>query len=219
MASATVEDYLKAIMRASDRAPQARASTGTIAKLLGLSPGSVTGMLQRLTQARLVDYSPHQGARLTRRGRRRALQILRRHRLLELFLAQTLGLAWDEVHKEAEQLEHSASDDLIDRIDAYLGFPERDPHGDPIPDGDGQFRTSEGEPLAALEVGQRLELLRVSDDSAQLLRYLAEHGFRPGCRAKVASHDQLMGILELEIGARRVQFSHEIARQILVRRV
>lgn len=219
METATVEDYLKAIYRIALRADRPRASTGELAKVLDVSPASVTGMLHRLTAARLVEYVPRQGARLTARGRQLALRVVRRHRLLELFLAKSLGMGWDEVHAEAESLEHSASDQLIDRIDQHLGYPHRDPHGDPIPDGDGQLRAQDGEPLVAVEAGQDVELLRVVDASAELLRYLADRDCLPGTLARVEANDDVSGIIELRFGnAPALSFSYGIAARIRVRR-
>ena len=134
MPSLTVENYVKAIylIAARGRADVAVA-TGELAQALDVSPGTVTGMLKTLSEADLATYTPYEGARLSPAGRRLALKVLRRHRLLELFLAQTLEMTWDEVHEEAEHMEHAASDRLVDRIDDYLGHPAVDPHGDPIP--------------------------------------------------------------------------------------
>ena len=145
MESITVENYLKAIYQLSD-APGG-AATGELARRLKITPGSVTLMLQRLAEAGLVNYAAHQGVRLTKKGQKVAIHVVRNHRLLELYLANTLELPWDEVHEEAENLEHAVSDRLIARIDDYLGHPARDPHGDPIPDADGKMRTTEGTPL------------------------------------------------------------------------
>ena len=146
MESVTVENYLKAIYQLSDAS--GGAPTGELARRLKITPGSVTLMLQRLAEAGLVKYAAHQGVRLTKKGEKAAIRVVRNHRLLELYLAHALGLPWDEVHEEAENLEHAVSDRLVARIDDYLGHPDRDPHGDPIPDADGKMRTREGTPLA-----------------------------------------------------------------------
>src|SRR5438067_12106899 len=138
------------------RAPSGEAvATGAPANALSVSPGTVTGMLKTLSEADLATYTPYEGARLSASGRRLALKVLRRHRLLELFLAQTLQMTWDEVHEEAEHMEHAASDRLIDRIDEFLGQPAVDPHGDPIPRPDGSLTEPLGTPLAQLGRGQR----------------------------------------------------------------
>ncbi len=134
MPSLTVENYIKTIaLIAARNAPGSAVSTGELAQALNVSPGTVTGMLKTLSEASLATYTPYEGARLTHSGQQLALKIIRRHRLLELFLAKTLQMSWDEVHEEAEHMEHAASERLIDRIDAYLGHPAVDPHGDPIP--------------------------------------------------------------------------------------
>src|SRR5947209_5201600 len=146
--SLTVENYVKMIYLLSSGKPAGEAvATGELAHALDVSPGTVTGMLKTLSQADLSIYTPYEGARLTPSGQRLALTVLRRHRLVELFLAQTLKMPWDEVHEEAEHLEHAASERLVDRIDAYLGFPAVDPHGDPIPRADGSLAVPEGTPL------------------------------------------------------------------------
>ena len=128
-------------------------STGELAQALNVSPGTVTGMLKTLSEASLATYTPYEGARLTESGQRLALKIIRRHRLLELFLVETLKMSWDEVHEEAEHMEHAASERLIDRIDDYLGYPAVDPHGDPIPRADGSLAETEGTPLARVPAG------------------------------------------------------------------
>ncbi len=151
MESVTVENYLKAIYQLSDAS--GGAPTGELARRLKITPGSVTLMLQRLAEAGLVKYAAHQGVRLTKKGQKVAIRVVRNHRLLELYLTNTLGLPWDEVHEEAENLEHAVSDRLVARIDEYLGHPDRDPHGDPIPDTDGKMRTSGRNPFG----GVRLE--------------------------------------------------------------
>ena len=141
MPSLTVENYVKSIALIAARNPTgAPVGTGELAQALRVSPGTVTGMLKTLSEANLATYTPYEGARLTGAGRRLALKVIRRHRLLELFLARTLEMSWDEVHEEAENMEHAASERLIDRIEAFLGFPTVDPHGDPIPRGRVPYR-------------------------------------------------------------------------------
>jgi DtxR family Mn-dependent transcriptional regulator len=151
--SLTVENYVKAIYLIAARNGGRAAGTGEVAHALSVSPGTVTGMLKTLSEADLATYTPYEGARLTPSGQRLALKVLRRHRLLELFLAQTLDMTWDEVHEEAEHMEHAASERLIDRIDAYLGHPAVDPHGDPIPRADGSLTEPEGRPAGRLARG------------------------------------------------------------------
>jgi DtxR family Mn-dependent transcriptional regulator len=219
MATSNAEDYLKTLYFLCDQGSADVAPTGEIARRLGLTSGSVTGMLQRLQRSGLVDYTPHRGARLTEPGRRAALRIVRRHRLLELFLYQSLGMAWDEVHEEAELLEHSASERLIERIDAHLGHPDRDPHGDPIPDGEGNVAAIAGEPLAGCEEGTPFLVQKVDDSSEQLLRYLQENGLELAVRAVVCRNDAAAGIVEIESASGRFSLGRDAARSILVRRV
>ncbi len=165
MESVTVENYLKAIYQLSDAS--GGAPTGELARRLKITPGSVTLMLQRLAEAGLVKYAAHQGVRLTKKGQRVAIRVVRNHRLLELYLTNTLGLPWDEVHEEAENLEHAVSDRLVARIDEYLGHPARDPHGDPIPDADGKMRTAEGTPLAECAVEDPVRALACAGSVAR----------------------------------------------------
>ncbi len=219
MESLTAENYLKTIYAICADADDEAASTGELARRLELAPGTVTGMLQRLDEARLIKYRPHQGARLTPAGRRAALRVIRRHRLMELFLTRTLGMSWDEVHEEAERLEHAASDRLVDRIDAFLGFPERDPHGDPIPDATGEFRAVGGESLDRCEAGTRFVLVRVIRGTPDLLRYLADGGLEIGAPGEVVENHALAGVITVESAERRTSLSRQMAEQILVRAI
>ncbi len=214
--SVTVENYLKAIYHLSD-APGGTVATGELARRLALTPGSVTLMLQRLAESGLVKYAAHQGVRLTKKGQSAAIRVVRNHRLLESFLVSTLGMPWDEVHAEAEALEHAVSDRLAARIDEYLGHPDRDPHGDPIPDADGKMRTREGAPLADCPVNTRFELLRVPDRSPEFLRYLREGGLIVGAAGQLTENQPSAGIVTVRMGERSISLSREMAARILVR--
>src|SRR6056297_1833530 len=178
MASLTTENYIKAIYQLGGQAGKQAVATGAIATQLSVSPGSVTAMLKTLRDVGLVEYAPYEGVRLTSSGTGLALRVLRRHRLIELFLSQTLGMPWDEVHEEAEHMEHAVSDRLIDRIDAHLGFPPADPHGDPIPRSDGTFDAFSGKLLTQWPVGQTFRLVRVVDQSSDFLRFLTSSGLK-----------------------------------------
>src|SRR5262245_63063024 len=147
MPSLTVENYVKAIYQLAPDAEAPAVATGQIAAALGVLPGTVTSMLKTLDESNLATYTPYEGVRLTPSGRALALRVLRRHRLIEQFLSQTLNLTWDEVHHEAENMEHAVSDSLIDRIDAYIGHPSTDPHGDPFPKADGTITAAADRPL------------------------------------------------------------------------
>ena len=217
MASLTVENYVKTIYLIAGRNPDGRAvATGEIAQALGVSPGTVTGMLKTLSEADLATYTPYEGARLTGAGERLALKVLRRHRLVELFLAQTLAMPWDEVHEEAEHLEHAASDRLVDRIDAFLGFPAVDPHGDPIPRADGSLTVPEGKPLTTQARGSRFRIVRVVDQDSAFLRYLSESGLELGAEGEIVENRPEAGALTLRIVDRAVALGTEAAGKVLV---
>jgi DtxR family Mn-dependent transcriptional regulator len=181
--SASNENYLKAIFDLTHRGTPV--TTGALATELGVSSPSATAMLKRLEQTDLVERPDTRRVRLTDRGERAALQVVRRHRLLETFLTEVVGLDWDEVHAEAERLEHVLSERLEQRIDQLLDHPTRDPHGDPIPPRDGGHREDWGEPLAAASAGDRFHVDRVSDRDSDALRYLGELGVRPGTELQV----------------------------------
>ena len=217
MPSLTVENYLKSIFLIASRGPaDGPVATGELATALGVSPGTVTGMLKTLSEADLATYTPYEGARLTPGGRRLALKVLRRHRLLELFLAQTLRMAWDEVHEEAEHMEHAASDRLIDRIDSFLGCPEVDPHGDPIPRPDGSVAESVGIPLSQLKSGETFRITRVVDQGPAFLRYLTECGLDLGAEGQLVENRPEAGILTLRLNLRLAPLGIEAASKILV---
>ena len=215
MESVTVENYLKTIYHLSDGSRGV--ATGELARRLKITPGSVTLMLQRLAETGLVKYAAHQGVRLTKKGEKLAIRVVRNHRLLELYLAHALGIPWDEVHEEAENLEHAVSDRLVARIDEYLGHPDRDPHGDPIPDADGKMRTREGTPLAECAPETTFVLLRVPDRSPDFLRYLREGGLIVAAKGTVLENQPSAGIVTVKVGGRSISLSREMAVSILVR--
>jgi len=214
--SLTVENYVKTIYLIAARGSGRAAGTGELAHALSVSPGTVTGMLKTLSEAVLATYTPYEGARLTPSGRRLALKVLRRHRLLELFLAQTLEMTWDEVHEEAEHMEHAASERLIDRIDAFLGHPAVDPHGDPIPRADGSLTEPLGSPLSVLASGQRFRLVRVVDQDPAFLRYLTECGLDLGTTGEVLDNRPEAGAVVLRVGDRSVALGRDAAGKVLV---
>jgi DtxR family Mn-dependent transcriptional regulator len=215
VASLTIENYVKTIyqMAGQDGRP---AATGKLAEALGVSPGTVTSMLKTLSESGLAEYMPYEGARLTDKGQVLALRVLRRHRLIELFLVRTLNLTWDEVHEEAENMEHAVSDLLIDRIDAYLGYPAADPHGDPIPKADGTVARSDGRRLSEVGVGDRFRVARVTDQSSDFLRYLTETGLELGAAGKVTANRAEAGVITIECDGRETTLAHTIADKLLV---
>lgn len=213
----TIEDYLKTIyLLAETKKP---VSTTRIAKARQVQPASVTQMMKRLDEQGLVQHRKHYGVTLTAEGEAIALKIIRHHRLLELYLIQELGYGWDEVHAEADVLEHVISEKLEERLTAVLGCPKFDPHGDPIPAKDGTVMNLMAEPLSALDQGNRAMVIRISDDTNQeLLRYLAEVGLKPGARLQVVSTAPYDGPLTLEINNQQRIVGHKAAGTVYVKR-
>jgi DtxR family Mn-dependent transcriptional regulator len=214
MLSEAIENYLKAIYEIQHGS--GRVTTNALAERLEVSPASVTGMLKKLAEdrPRLVDYERHHGVSLTPAGRRIALEVIRHHRLIELYLQQALGYGWDEVHDEAERLEHVISEDFEDRIAAMLGNPEFDPHGDPIPAKDGTVRERSAPPLTALDTGQSGRVARVSDADPALLRYLAELGIVPEATLTVAERGPFGGPLHVRVGPTANAPSHALSKEV-----
>ncbi len=208
--SDVVEDYLKAMYALESRQGEA-VGTVQLAERLRVTPGSVSAMLKKLDQLDLVELEPYRGARLTERGRGVALEVLRHHRLLELYLAQELDVPWDRVHDEAEVLEHVLSEDLEARIAAKLGHPTRDPHGDPIPTVDLRIEEAESRSLHELEPGERARFVRVSDADPAMLRYLAERGITPGDRLEVVDKQPFDGPLVVRFGDAEHAFGSGLA--------
>ena len=221
MPSLTVENYLKAILQVGQRAGNETVATGRLAEALGVSPGTVTSMLKTLADSKLARYVPYEGVSLTDEGRGLALRMLRRHRLIELFLVKTLGLSWDQVHEEAEHMEHAVSDSLVDAIDAYLGHPVADPHGDPIPTADGVMRGAEIEavPLPSCGVGTRVRLIRVTNQGGDFLRFLSDAGLELGREGIVTANSPEAGLVTLDFGGKAVPLGHAAATTLLVERV
>jgi len=199
--SSAVEDYAKAIYALQARSDGAPVSTNAVAERLGLTPGSVSAMVKRLVELGLVEHAPYRGVSLTEPGRRVALEVIRHHRLLELYLVESLGLPWDRVHDEAEVLEHVLSEQLEEVIAAKLGNPTHDPHGDPIPGPDLVLSEPATRSLASLEPGDRGCFVRVSDSEPAMLRYLAELGIAPGARFEVIERQPFGGPLTVRFSA------------------
>ena len=217
MPSLTVENYVKTIYQLAQQSGVAEVATGPIAAALGVLPGTVTSMLKTLDDSKLVTYTPYEGVRLTSAGRALALRVLRRHRLIEQFLSQTLNLTWDEVHEEAEHMEHAVSDTLVDRIDAYLGHPTTDPHGDPIPQADGTMAAAADRPLTDCATGEQFALSRVIDQSPEFLRYLSHAGLQIGARGSLVSNEPSHNELTIRLGGHNRTLSREAAGKLMVR--
>jgi DtxR family Mn-dependent transcriptional regulator len=197
--SNAVQDYAKAIGSRAQRGDQP-VSTSALAERLEVSPASASAMIKRLESMGLVEHEPYHGVQLTRAGERVALEVLRHHRLLELYLAEALGMSWDRVHEEAEVLEHAISPALSELIAAKLGNPTHDPHGDPIPTADGEIDEAPTRALSDLDPGARGVFVRVSDSDPDMLRYLAERGIAPGDRFEVLKREPFEGPLTVRFG-------------------
>jgi len=197
--SSTVENYLKAIflgeLQLTDG--QRLLPMGQLAARLGVAPGTATTMVKALTDAGLVEYEPYNGVRLLPAGAKLAGLVLRRHRLIELFLVQVLGMRWDEVHDDAEQLEHVVSERLIERIDELLGHPEVDPHGDPIPTRDGEIVARHHDTLLTCPLRVAVTVTRVTDQDAAFLRFLEHHSLKPGQTIEVEARDEVADSVRL----------------------
>jgi DtxR family Mn-dependent transcriptional regulator len=211
-----IQDYVKAIYALEQRHGDA-VSTTALADRLGVTSGSASSMLKRLDGLGLVAHVPYRGVRLTDSGRRVALDVLRRHRLLERFLTDELDVPWDRVHAEAEVLEHVLSEELADRIAAKLGHPTHDPHGDPIPTLEGHVDDVETRGLDELESGEGGTLARVSDSNPEMLRYLADRGIAIGMKVEVHAREPFEGPLTVSLGEREHVLGREVARAIRVR--
>ena len=204
-----MQDYLKEIhkLRMEGRKP----TTSAIAERMAVRPPSVTAMLKRLTSLGLAEHAPYRGVELTPAGERVALEVIRHHRLLEQYLAQALGLSLDEVHSEADRLEHAISEELEARIDRSLGYPTHDPHGDPIPDADLRIDRARLRTLASLEPGEEATICRVPGDDDELLRYLSKLALVPGERVKLSRAEPFGGPLTVRVGKAEHAISRELA--------
>ena len=217
--SSTVENYLKAIYKAEIAQTDENhlVPMGYLAASLEVVPGTATTMVKALAESGLVIYEPYSGVRLTTAGQKLAALVLRRHRLMELFLVKVLGMSWAEVHEEAEHLEHAASDRLIDRIDDMLGRPRVDPHGDPIPDPDGTVSTPQYQTLLTCPIETTLELARVTDQDADFLRFLESNGLVPGQLIRVEARDTIADhVLIRGKNERQISIGMRAAAKLLV---
>ncbi len=199
MATSTVENYVKEIYLEQQRSGRALVSLGRLAAALRVVPGTVTTMVKALEEAKLVGYEPRHGVKLTSGGQKLALHVLRRHRLIELFLVRVLGFDWSEVHVEAELLEHALSDKVLERIDEFLGHPAFDPHGDPIPTASGKMSRQRLTPLTRCPMDRPMRVARLSDQNAQFLRFARQHGLTPGAVVQVESKEPVGDAITVRI--------------------
>ncbi len=208
----SAEDYLKAILALSDDVP---VSTTQIAQRLELSPASVSGMIRRLSEQGWLEHVPYRGVVLTDAGRHAALRMVRRHRLIETYLVARLGFTWDDVHEEAERLEHAVSDQLVDRMAEALGHPRFDPHGDPIPAIDGTMDIPEYVAVPDLAEGEQGVLHRVRTGDADRLRYIADAGLVPGAEVTLVSREPFDGPVTVRVGGGDRVIAHDLAAMLL----
>ncbi len=209
-----MENYLKAIFEIAEHAE--RASTSSIAERMGIAPASVTAMVKKLAELNLVTHEPYQGVQLTPVGEVAAVEVVRHHRLIEKYLAEALGVPWDQVHDEAEKLEHVISEDLEDRIASALGDPTVDPHGAPIPSRDGAIARVEARRLCDVSAEEHVVVLEVDDRDSALLRYLGQRGLYPGTGVEVLHVEPYGGSLTLRIGDGEFSIGREAAAEIRV---
>lgn len=212
----SIQDYLKHIYELTENGESA--STNALAKKLSIKPGSVTGMIQKLASAKpaLVEYEKHQGVTLTKEGKKAALEVIRHHRLLEAWLVQTLGYSWDEVHEEAERLEHVISEDFERRIAAAMGHPDRDPHGELIPTADLKMPSDKSTPLSSLRPNQTATIKRVIASDKDLLRYLEGLELTPGTELEVKDHSPFDHNLTIKVGRKSFVLGLSITSKIFV---
>ncbi|MDH4037800.1 MAG: metal-dependent transcriptional regulator [Candidatus Krumholzibacteria bacterium] len=210
----SMENYLKAIFEIAEHAE--RASTSSIAERMGIAPASVTAMVKKLAELNLVTHEPYQGVQLTPVGEVAAVEVVRHHRLIEKYLAEALGVPWDQVHDEAEKLEHVISEDLEDRIATALGDPTVDPHGAPIPSRDGAIARVAARRLCDVPARTRVVVLEVDDRDSALLRYLGQRGLYPGTGVEVLHVEPYGGSLTLRVGDGEFSIGREAAAEIRV---
>lgn len=208
MPSRAIEDYLKTIYKTEQKYDSV--TNSLVADQMGVKPASATAMIKKLAKQKLVTHEPYHGIQLTDAGRKIALEVLRHHRLIELYLSEALGVPWDKVHAEAENLEHAISEELEDRLDAALGHPRFDPHGAPIPTRDGAIASRDKIPLSQLGIGESARVVEVSDDDPDMLRYLTSLGVRLDTKLHLLQLAPFEGPLTLRIG----DFEHSISRVV-----
>ncbi len=217
MQNRSTEDYIKNIYKLQKEG--AKVTTSALAATMELSDPSVTDMIKKLSDKGFVSYERYQGVMLTKSGKRMALKIVRRHRLWEMYLVQFLGFSWDQIHEEAERLEHVTSEELEARLDKALGYPTTDPHGDPIPTAEGDLDLTEYTPLAHCDAGDVVEVFRVSDDSPAILKHASKLGIRLNGKITVRDRKDFDGSLVVKVGSKQHFLSKQVAEAIFVEKV
>jgi DtxR family transcriptional regulator, Mn-dependent transcriptional regulator len=209
------ENYLKTLYKLYNKEVK-KVNNSALAKELNLNPATVLEMVRKLSQKKLVKLMPDKSIQLTESGKKTALLTIRKHRLWEVFLVQKLHYNWNEVHELAEQLEHVESGDMIDRLDAFMGYPAFDPHGDPIPDRNGHLKTNASVPLSNSPAGKNYVVINLADTSDSFLQYLGKLGIKPGTKLKLAEHNSYDNSSTILVQKNNVQLSEKAARNILV---
>lgn len=212
------ENYLKTLYKLYNKDIK-KVNNTALSKELNLNPASVLEMIRKLAVKKLVKLMPDKSIRLTENGKKTALLIIRRHRLWEVFLVQKLQYNWNEVHELAEQLEHIESEDMIDRLDAFMGYPAFDPHGDPIPDRHGNLKSNTSVPLSNSPAGKRYTVINLADTSDSFLQYLGKMGIKPGIRIRLTEHNQYDNSTTIHLKKKYIHLSEKAARNILVQAV
>jgi DtxR family transcriptional regulator, Mn-dependent transcriptional regulator len=207
-----ISDGLKLIYSLQEQGQ--KVSTSAVSERLGVSDATATTMFKDFATAGWVEHVPYHGVRLTPFGEQKAMEVIRHHRLLELYLARELGYSWDKVHAEADKLEHVISEEFEDKLDQLLGYPTVDPHGDPIPSKDGVMIVREGIPLSLLAEGQSARIVRVSDQESEKLCYLGQLGLYPGCHIEMVSRAPFGGPLSVRVGETSAQSDHILGREL-----
>lgn len=214
MITKAIEDYLKIIYKLSET--KGKVTTNAISERLGISQASVTGMLKKLSELKLIRYTPYYGVELSQAGKKIALEVIRHHRLLELYLAEALGFTWDKVHEEAERLEHVISEEFEEKMAEFLGHPSTDPHGAPIPSKDGAIEKRSLIPLSKIEAGNRVEIKQVSDRDPEMLRYLGKIGIYPEVVIDVLEKVPFGGSLLVQVGKNKHYLGEGLTNNIFV---
>lgn len=215
--SQSIEDYLKSIYEIESKGE--KVTTSLLSEKLDVAPASITSMIKKLSERKLVTHKKYQGVKLTKAGLKIALEIVRHHRLIELYLKEALGVPWDQVHDEAEKWEHVLSEDLEDRIDEFLGHPTSDPHGSPIPDRDGKMIERECTNLVEIPTGEKVVIAEVSDHNPELLRYFGNMGLYPETEIKIVSVEPFEGPITLFVDGEEHSIGREAAKHIKVTEV
>lgn len=217
MLSKSVEDYLKAIYEIQNM--EGKVTTNSLSQKLNVTPASVTGMMRRLSSQKLITYKKYQGVKLAPMGQKIALEVIRHHRIVELYLKEALGVTWDKVHEEAEKLEHVISEDIEDKMDEFLGHPTSDPHGSPIPGKNGEVIERKCMRLTEVEPRHTAVVAEVSDHDPRILKYLGKLGFYPQTKIKVDSVEPFNGPMKIEINNKVEFLGAEVAKHIAVTKI